>query len=57
MRLLGDLSVQERQFIQQRFDVVLSDPPTSDELEALTKIPIEQIAAVERDAIARMQHP
>ena len=57
MKVLGHLSVQERQFIQQRFDVVLSDPPTSDELEALTKIPIEQIAAVERDAIARMQHP
>ena len=55
MRLLGDLSVQERQFIQRKFGVLLSDPPTSDELDALAKIPLEEIAALERDALDRMQ--
>ena len=55
MKVLGHLSVQERQFIQRKFGVLLSDPPTSDELDALAKIPLEEIAALERDALDRMQ--
>lgn len=55
MELLRNLSVQERQFIQQKFGVLLSDPPTSDQLDALARIGIERIAAVERDAIDRLE--
>ena len=57
MTVLAHLSARERQFIEQRFGVLLSDPPTSDELDALAKIPLEQIAAVERDAMDRMRQP
>jgi hypothetical protein len=57
MENLHHLSAEERQFIQQRFGVLLSDPPSSDELDALAKICVEEIAAVEGDSTDPVRQP
>jgi hypothetical protein len=57
MENLKHLSAEDRQFIQQRFGVLLSDPPSSDELDALAKIWLEEIASVEGDPTARARQP
>lgn len=57
MENLHHLSAEERQFIQRRFGVLLSDPPSSDELDALAKIWLEEIAAVEGDSTDPVRQP
>ena len=57
MENLHHLSAEERQFIQERFGVLLPDLPSSDELDALAKIWLEEIAAVEGDPTDPVRQP
>ena len=57
METLKHLAPDERQFIHEKFGVILSDPPSSDELDALAKIWLEEIAADERNPTNQMQQP
>ena len=52
--MLQHLAADERQFIHEKFGVLLSDPPSSDELDALAKIWLEEIAADERSPTDQM---